>query len=101
MKTERIYLLPEKGNFYKVNLHTHSKLSDGSFTPEELKAMYSAEGYSAVALTDHRRMIPHTDLSDGRFIAFTTTRNGRRQLYMMRQARQSWSLRTVQTCVWL
>ena len=35
--------------------------------------MYSAEGYSAVALTDHRRMIPHTDLSDGRFIALTGT----------------------------
>ena len=32
----RKYLLPEHGNFYKVNMHSHSTLSDGKQTPEEL-----------------------------------------------------------------
>ena len=31
------YLLQENGNFYKANLHCHSIVSDGAFTPEELK----------------------------------------------------------------
>ena len=38
------------------DLHTHSKLSDGSSTPEELIAEAVALGLSAVALTDHNTM---------------------------------------------
>ena len=33
----RINLLPEEGKFYKVNMHSHSNLSDGVQTPEQLK----------------------------------------------------------------
>ena len=29
------HLLPEKGNYYKANLHVHTTISDGSLTPEE------------------------------------------------------------------
>ena len=65
----RHYLLPETGNFYKVNMHCHTNLSDGDMTPEEVKAHYKANGYSAVAFTDHDLFIPHNDLSDDEFIA--------------------------------
>ena len=62
-----IELLPRSGNFYKVNLHTHSTLSDGNFTPLELKDLYLSNGYDAIAFTDHRKCIPHLDLTDEKF----------------------------------
>ena len=33
-------LLPRDRQFYKANLHCHSTVSDGKFTPEELKKQY-------------------------------------------------------------
>ena len=30
------YLVCKDGHYYKANLHTHSTLSDGHLTPEEL-----------------------------------------------------------------
>lgn len=63
------YLLPEEGRFYKANLHSHSTCSDGRFTPEELKHMYMEKGYQIIAYTDHNRLIPHNDLTDGDFLA--------------------------------
>ena len=65
MKT---YLLPEKGNFYKANLHCHSVISDGNLTPVELKECYKAQGYSIVAYTDHAVFLPHNDLRDEHFL---------------------------------
>ncbi len=38
---------------YRVNLHTHTTLSDGAATPDEAIACYRAAGYDALALTDH------------------------------------------------
>ena len=38
---------------YRVNLHTHTTRSDGAATPEEAIKRYRAEGYDALALTDH------------------------------------------------
>ncbi|MBQ9773386.1 MAG: hypothetical protein IJW30_01845 [Clostridia bacterium] len=38
---------------YKVNLHMHTTLSDGHLSPVEAVQRYRAEGYDAVALTDH------------------------------------------------
>lgn len=67
----RRYLLPEKGSFYKANLHCHSTYSDGTQTVEEIKAAYKAQGYSIVAFTDHNVIIPHNELSDGEFLAIT------------------------------
>ena len=55
----RKYLLPEGGKFYKANLHSHSTVSDGVKTPEELKEMYKAEGYSVFAYTDHDNFVRH------------------------------------------
>ena len=41
------------GRFFRGNLHTHSILSDGLLSPEEVCRRYQAEGYDFIALTDH------------------------------------------------
>jgi len=41
------------GRFHRGNLHTHSDLSDGVLSPEEVCRRYRAEGYDFIALTDH------------------------------------------------
>lgn len=64
----KYFLLPEKGNFYKANLHTHTTLSDGRLTPEQMKAAYKKEGYSVVAFTDHNNYVHHTELDDPDFL---------------------------------
>ena len=51
------YLIGNKGNFYKANLHTHTTVSDGRFTPEEIKNLYLEKGYSVVAFTDHNVIV--------------------------------------------
>ena len=63
------YLLPETGRFYKANLHCHSTVSDGKFTPEEMKEMYKNAGYSIVAFTDHDVFLTHNHLTDDTFLA--------------------------------
>ena len=69
----RHYLLPEGGNFYKANLHTHSIYSDGTRTVEEIKRDYMAHGYSVVAFTDHDIMLDHSDLNEPeKFLALTS-----------------------------
>ena len=68
MKT---YLLPENGQFYKANLHAHSTVSDGAYTPEALKDIYKAKGYSVLAYTDHELLVDHSDLTDENFLALT------------------------------
>ena len=65
------YFLPETGKLFKANLHCHTVMSDGKQTPEEVKALYLAHGYSAVAFTDHELMIDHSDLTDENFVAIT------------------------------
>lgn len=62
------YLLPEGGTFYKANLHCHSTISDGALSPEELKEIYKAKGYSVLAYTDHDVLIPHSELMDADFL---------------------------------
>jgi len=62
------YLLPEKGQFYKANLHCHSTLSDGCLTPDQLKAAYKANGYSVLAITDHEYTVDHSDMIDDDFV---------------------------------
>ena len=64
----KVYLLPPKGNFYKANLHSHSSISDGKWSPEEMKNNYKAQGYSIVAYTDHQVFITHNELADESFL---------------------------------
>lgn len=65
----RKYLLSEKGNFYRANLHCHTTVSDGKHTPEQIKQLYKSRGYSIVAFTDHDVMIDHSYLDDADFLA--------------------------------
>ncbi len=65
------FLLPEKGQFYKANLHSHSTLSDGKLSPEEAKEIYKAKGYQIYAYSDHRKLIPHPELKDETFLPIT------------------------------
>jgi histidinol phosphatase-like PHP family hydrolase len=62
------YLLPREGHFYKANLHCHSTLSDGRWTPEEIKENYKNHGYSVVAYTDHDVFVTHNELADEDFL---------------------------------
>ena len=63
------HLFPADGNVYKANMHTHTKISDGAFSPEEIKAMYKEKGYSIVAFTDHEVMVSQNHLTDDEFLA--------------------------------
>ena len=68
----RQYLLPEGGSFYKVNMHSHSNLSDGKQSPEELKEIYKKAGYSAIAFTEHTNLHNLSHLTDDEFVAIVS-----------------------------
>ena len=53
---------------YKANLHSHSTMSDGRLTPQQLKDAYKARGYSILAITDHDYPVDHSDLSEKDFL---------------------------------
>jgi len=65
------HLLPKVPRYFKTNLHTHSNLSDGELTPQEVKAAYQERGYSVVALTDHNIIVDHSDMNDPDFLMLT------------------------------
>ncbi len=68
------YLLPEKGKFYKANLHSHTNLSDGALSPEEVKEAYKSRGYSINAFTDHEILWNHyKTLRDEDFLPIAAT----------------------------
>lgn len=49
----------KQGNsWYKGNLHTHSKRSDGRLEPDQIFRMYADHGYDFMALTDHWKQSP-------------------------------------------
>lgn len=68
MAAKRVFLLKNKMPFYKANLHCHSTVSDGKFSPEELKRLYKEKGYHILALTDHEVLVPHDHLNDDAFL---------------------------------
>ncbi len=46
--------IDQNGNkWFKGNLHTHTTISDGRKSPEEVLALYREHGYDFIALTDH------------------------------------------------
>ncbi len=69
--SERIYLFPKENTFYKANLHCHTTVSDGMYTPEKTKEEYMQRGYSVIAFSDHEKMVPHPELQAGDFVALT------------------------------
>ena len=86
------YLLPNT-NSYKANLHCHSTISDGVWTPEQIKEEYQKRGYSIVAYTDHSMMIDHhKKLSDDKFLALRGYEAG------IAQAAKDKTTKTIRTC---
>ena len=64
-------LLPSSLTYYKANLHTHTTISDGEHTPEQIKEAYMAKGYQVIAFTDHDICLAHPELQDENFVALT------------------------------
>lgn len=62
---------PEDGIWLKGNIHSHSTVSDGMFTPEELAKSYASAGYDFLSLTDHNVCVPHSDLSEKSILLLT------------------------------
>ncbi len=56
----------QPGQFYKGNLHTHSTLSDGHLSPQQVCQLYQDAGYDFLALTDHFLAHYHYPLADTR-----------------------------------
>ena len=67
------YILPNDVSWYRANMHCHTTVSDGYFTPEEIKKHYKSMGYSIVAYTDHELIRDHSDLNDSEFLAITSS----------------------------
>ena len=65
------HLLPRVPKYFKTNLHTHSTISDGKLSPEEVKAGYKAKGYQVLCLTDHNLIVDHSDMNDPDFLMLT------------------------------
>ena len=64
-------LLPQVPRYFKANLHTHSNISDGKLTPEEVKTSYKALGYQILCLTDHNTIVNHSDMNEPDFLMLT------------------------------
>lgn len=51
-----------QGNkWYKGNLHTHSRRSDGRLEPDQIFRMYADHGYDFIALTEHWKQSPENE----------------------------------------
>ncbi len=63
------------GEFHRGNLHTHSTLSDGKLSPEQVVERYKAAGYDFLVLSDHFVKVfdwPVADTRGFRSDTFTT-----------------------------
>ncbi len=65
-------IFSENDKPYKANLHTHTTVSDGWMSPEDLKKHYMNAGYSVIAYTDHDMIVEQNALSDENFLAITS-----------------------------
>lgn len=53
---------PQNGVWLKGNIHSHTTLSDGTFTPEELAKAYFESGYDFLSMTDHNLYVRHNEM---------------------------------------
>ncbi len=65
------YLISPHKKQFKANLHSHSNLSDGKLSPEEMKAVYRRNGYDILAITDHEAPKNHSHMSEPDFLMLT------------------------------
>lgn len=52
-KLSTMYGFPREGNWYKGNLHSHTTVSDGTYTPEQAVKEFKKRGYSFLCISDH------------------------------------------------
>ena len=64
-------LLPAVPKYFKANLHTHSTVTDGKFSPEELRDLYKKQGYQILSITDHNVVVDHSALNQEDFLLLT------------------------------
>ncbi len=62
---------PVDGVWLKGNIHSHSTVSDGLFTPKELAELYHTHGYAFLSMTDHNIFVPHNELPEDEIILLT------------------------------
>lgn len=63
--------ITESTRQFKANLHSHTNLSDGKLSPEEVAAAYREHGYSVLAITDHEAPYDHTGLTTPELLMLT------------------------------
>ncbi|HID07359.1 MAG TPA: hypothetical protein EYP10_09450 [Armatimonadetes bacterium] len=56
------------GNWFKGNLHTHTRNSDGDLEPLEMVQRYIDAGYDFLSLTDHSKLTIIEDFDNGDFL---------------------------------
>ncbi len=64
------HLLPQV-TYYKAALHTHTNISDGAPSPEEMKQIYKSKGYQILSITDHNIIVDHSALNEENFLLLT------------------------------
>lgn len=57
-----------EGKYYKAQLHTHTKESDGKIKVPDLIKEYKNKGYNFLAITDHNKITVNKDYDDENFI---------------------------------
>ena len=62
-----IFLQDENAIWLKGNLHSHSTMSDGKLTPEEMKEAYKHHGYDFLVISDHDRYTDTRHMSEDNF----------------------------------
>ena len=65
------HLLPQVSKYFRANLHTHSNVTDGSVTPEQMVAFYKKRGYQILSITDHNVIMDLSHLGDENFLMLT------------------------------
>ena len=65
------HLLPRVEKYFKTNLHTHTTISDGLLSPQEVKEVYKAKGYQVLCLSDHNVIVDHSNMNEPDFLLLT------------------------------
>ena len=64
-------LLPVVKRYLKGNLHTHSNISDGFLSAQEMADLYRENGYQILCMTDHNVIVDHSDKNTEDFLMLT------------------------------
>ena len=70
------HLLPQRQRYFKTALHVHTDVSDGFWSPEELKSCFKEHGFSCVAFSDHNLITDQSQLNDEDFLTLTSYEMG-------------------------